>query len=310
MAKILAVLTSGRKQGFTAGILEKAIEGIKSKQVDVDYVWLPQYTINPCNGCFSCIRNSEHYCIQNDDMGQKGEGRLYRKILDSNAIIIADPVYFWGSSSRAQVFFERLYQYIWSGVLNGLPFASISCASNQGMMREASRDICKRAFQLKFRYVDNLPVHLTFYDEALKQAYFLGTELAQEALNDKQNRRSMTDEECFMYYSDTPWRPLELYIDNLTNGSSLWQDSIPYKALSQDRFKNRDATIALEKCVSSLRQTLTQYRWNNYESATKSLVKTAAYWAEATWKEFLETVIQSEKPKAYRSIDQLEPNEQ
>lgn len=147
-------------------------------------------------------------------------------------------------------------------------------------------------------------LHLAYYDDALKQAYYLGARLAQEAINDEKGRNSMTDEECFMHYSDTPWRPLELYIDNLTNGSVLWQDSIPYKSLSRHKFKNEDAKEALEKCVSSLRQTLTYYRWHDYENATKNLVKTAAHWTQATWKEFLENVIKSEKPKAYRSTDE------
>jgi len=61
--KILAILTSGRKKGYTSGLLDKAIEGIESQNVNVDYVWLTRYNIKPCIACFDCIRNVEHLCI-------------------------------------------------------------------------------------------------------------------------------------------------------------------------------------------------------------------------------------------------------
>lgn len=104
-AKMLTILTSGRKEGYTSGLLKKAIEGIESQNVDVDYVWLTQYNIKPCIACFNCIRNDEHLCIQNDDMGKKGEGLLVKKIKEVNAILIADPVYFWGATAQAHLFF-------------------------------------------------------------------------------------------------------------------------------------------------------------------------------------------------------------
>jgi len=98
-AKVLAVLTSGRKKGFTSGLLEKAIEGIENKNVNVDFVWLPKFNIKPCIACFNCIRDDKHVCTINDDMGKKGEGELFKKVQQVNAIFIADPVYFWGATS-------------------------------------------------------------------------------------------------------------------------------------------------------------------------------------------------------------------
>lgn len=45
MPKILAVLCSGRKKGYTAGLLYEAINGIKevSDQIDVDLLYLHDY---------------------------------------------------------------------------------------------------------------------------------------------------------------------------------------------------------------------------------------------------------------------------
>lgn len=310
MTTVLAILTSGRKKGFTSGLLDSAIQGIREQQVEVDYVWLPKYDLKPCLACFNCTRDEQHLCKRQDDMGKGEEGELRKKVTSANGILLADPVYFWGATAFAHLFFERLYPFLWSGKLNGIPFASISCATNQGMMREATRNLCKWAFQMKMRYIGGLPVHVAYYDEALKQAHFLGGEVAHAAIEDANGRKGLTDEEAFLYYSDTPWRPLELYIDNVTLGSGSWQDSMPFRSLSEGRFRNPEAVKALEKCVQALKETIRHHHWQEGEAATRSLARMAAYWTTATWKEFLETgVIGTGKPEAYRSTDAFKSNE-
>jgi multimeric flavodoxin WrbA len=303
-AKVLAVLTSGRKKGFTSGLLEKAIEGIENKNVNVDFVWLPKFNIKPCIACFNCIRDDKHVCTINDDMGKKGEGELFKKVQQANAIFMADPVYFWGATAQAHLFFERLYPFLWTGALNGIPFASISCASNQGMMREATRNLCKWAFQLKMRYVGDLPVHLSYYEEAKKQAYFLGEKIALAAKDDLSERKSMTDREAFLHYSYTPWKPLEPYLDNLTLGSGSYQESMLYKAVSEKRFNNKDAHEDLLKALLALRETIYNYDLGEGKEAIDKIVDAASYWTSATWKEYLEKkIIGSKKPDSYRSLE-------
>lgn len=191
-----------------------------------------------------------------------------------------------------------------TGELNGIPFASISCASNQGMMREATRNICKWAFQMKMRYIGSLSVHLTYYEEAKKQAYFLGEEIAKEAQNDNAERKKMTDKETFYHYSYTPWKLLELYLDNLTLGSGSWQESLPFKAMSEKRFSNSEANDNLRKAVSALRETIFNYDLGEGKEAIEKIVETASYWTSATWKEYLEEkVVGSKKPDSYRSVE-------
>lgn len=303
-AKVLAILTSGRKKGFTSGLLEKAIEGIENKNVEVDFVWLPKFNIKPCISCFNCIRDDNHECTLNDDMGKKGEGTLVKKIKEANAILIADPVYFWGATARVHLFFERLYPFVWSGALNGIPFISISCASNQGMMREATRNLCKWAFQMKMRYIGSLSVHTIYYKEALQQAYSLGEQLAREAQDDVKKRKEMTDKEAFLHYSYTPWKPLQPYLDNLTLGSGSWQESILYKAVLENQLSNKDAYKDLLKALSALRETIFNYDLGEGKEAINKIVETSAYWTSATWKEFLEKkVIGTKKPESYRSLE-------
>jgi multimeric flavodoxin WrbA len=57
MAKILAILCSGRKKGYTATLLAEAINGAKefSEQVEVELVHLHDYRFGPCTSCFHCM---------------------------------------------------------------------------------------------------------------------------------------------------------------------------------------------------------------------------------------------------------------
>ncbi len=57
----------------------------------------------------------------------------------------------------------------------------------------ATQSLCKWAFQMKMRYIGGLSLHLTYYEEAKKQAYFLGEEIAKEAQNNNVERKEMTD---------------------------------------------------------------------------------------------------------------------
>ena len=81
MATVLAILTSGRRSGYTATLLQSAIDGIKASDgVEVDFVHSHEFSFGPCRSCFSCIRDPEHVCVVDDDMGRKGKGELFKRI--------------------------------------------------------------------------------------------------------------------------------------------------------------------------------------------------------------------------------------
>ncbi len=163
MAYVLALLASGRTKGFTASVLQAAINGAESvSDVEVELVHLHKYKFGPCTSCFNCIRDEKHNCTLPDAMGGKGE--LMAKVKRANGWIIADPVHCWGTSAQCHLFIERCYPFIWSGDLEGMPFASISCASNQGMQRLANANLCKWAFTFGLRYIGGLPVHTAYIE--------------------------------------------------------------------------------------------------------------------------------------------------
>lgn len=301
MANILSLLASGRRKGFTASLLESAVSGAKSiNDVEVEFVHLHNYQFRPCTSCFSCIRNKNHECILQDDMGANGE--LMKKLKKANALILADPVHFWGPSAQSHLFIERCYPFIWSGGLEGMPFMSISCASNQGMHRLANENICKWAFTLGLRYIGGLAVHTSYIDEAHGKVEELGKELAQAALKDEKGREKYPEKERYVDYLSNPWQPLTAYLDNLSNGRFEYEHSLIAKGIKD--FEKEEAVELLKQSKEFFQKALKLYEDERYEAASEELVKASSLWTHATWKEFLEDkIIKSEVPEAYRPIE-------
>ena len=300
MAHVLALLASGRRKGFTASVLEAAIAGAGSVDgVRVELVHLHKYAFGPCTSCFNCIRNETHDCTLSDAMG--GNGELMAKVKGANGWIIADPVHCWGTSAQSHLFIERCYPFVWSGKLEGMPFASISCASNQGMQRLANENLCKWAFTYGLRYIGGLPVHTAYIERARQKAIVLGRELAEAAKRDAQGRARFPDEERYVDYLNRPWSVLEPYLDNLSNGTMEYDASLIAEGIAN--FQRRAAIELLQGAKGHFENALELYKERKDEAACGELVRASALWTHATWKEFLEEdVVKTSAPEAYRPI--------
>jgi len=302
MANVLALLASGRSNGFTASLLDAAARGVERvSEVRVERVRLHGHKFGPCTSCFNCIRDEAHACTLPDAMGRDGD--LMAKVKRANAILIADPVHKWGTSAQCHLFIERLYPFVWSGALEGIPFASISCASNQGMQRLANQNLCKWAFTLGMRYVGGLPVHTAYMERARRDAQALGRHLAEAALVDASGRQKYAEPERYVDYLGAPWSPLEPYLDNLTHGSMEFGGSLVDQGLAS--FRRQEALSLLRQAQGPLEEALACYHRGEYAEACRSLVAASALWTHATWKEYLEEdVVGTGIPAAYRPLDE------
>ena len=301
MATILALLASGRSNGFTASVLDAAVRGVQGVEgVHVRRVRLHDHRFGPCTSCFHCIRDEAHECSLRDAMGASGE--LMAEVQRANGWVLADPVHFWGPSAQCHLFIERCYPFVWSGQLEGMPFASISCASNQGMQRLANQGLCKWAFTLGLRYVGGLPVHTAYIEQAREEAEALGQRLGRAAVVDAQGRHKYPDRERYVDYLDAPWSPLEPYLDNLTRGTMTYESSLIAQGL--ETFSRQEAVALLEQAREQLEDTLALYNEGRHPDACRRLVKASALWTHATRKEFLEEdVVKADVPAAYRPIE-------
>ena len=312
MAKVLAVLCSARRSGYTAGLLQAGIDSAqKVDGIEVEVLRLHDYSFKPCTSCFACIRDEAHRCVLDDDMGRRGEGVVFRKVLEANGLILAEPVHLWGATAMCHLFFERLYPVVWTGELAGMPFMSVSCASNQGMQHVAVESVCRWAFTKGMRYVGQVAAHVSAYDSHLQDVAALAKRLAEASVHDARGRKPYAnDTERFLAYADKPWDPITHYFHNLTRGTMRWEDSLPEQALRRGTFWRPVALERLQRASDTLRSALGHYRLHSMVKACELLVEASAYWTHATWAEFLEDeAIGRAAPKVYRPIPGRENGE-
>ena len=306
MARVVAFLGSARKDGYTVKVLAEMLRGVQSVSgVAGELVHLLDYQFGPCRSCYECIRLADHRCILADDMGDGGKGRLWQEVEKANGIILATPVHCWTADALIHLFVERLYPFLWSGELKGIPAATLSVASNQGFQIVANAMLCEWAFTMGARYVGGLPVHTAYLEDALRQARYLGREIGAAALRDEgQGRRPLTDEEMWLHYQDAPWSAFMPYVENLTMGTRDPGFSIIRKALVQGTFQRKEAVELLRKADDEFKTFAHYYRLGDLENALKSLVTASTYWTHATWREFLQDqLIRTSPPEAYRPME-------
>jgi len=307
MATVLIALSSGRKHGYTSGLWQRAVDGAAAVAgVAVDAIHLHDYHFGPCTSCFSCIRRRGEGCILDDDFGRKGEGPLYRKAAAAHAVMLVDAVHNWGPSAMAHLFIERLYPLLWAGTRRGLPFASISCATNQGMQHLAREDFCKWAGGMGLRYLGGLAVHATCYADALKEAQTLGSVLAEAALGYERNGQGdWSDVDLYRHHLTQPWGFVGPYLHNLTGGTMDAERSLVARAIAT--FRKPEAVELLRQALPELRLALAAHAANKPEEAITHLVAAGSRWTHATWKEFLEDeAIGAPIPETYRPVEKME----
>lgn len=130
MKKVLILNGSPRKKGNTAFLISKAAEGIKesSRDAQIEVVLLNSLKIAPCRACDGCRKEERKgkYCVVNDDMAP-----LYEKTLDADAIIFANPVYWFTMPAQTKLYMDRLYG-LWLEKTNALEGKTIAAMTVYG----------------------------------------------------------------------------------------------------------------------------------------------------------------------------------
>ena len=307
MAHIMAVQCSGRRKGYTATLMETAAERLReTENIEVEVFHLHDYKVGPCTSCFKCIRKVGSGCVLNDDWGKKGYGVLYRAFKRTNGLLMVDPVHTWGISAAAHTFMERIYPTFWEGVPYGLPFASVSCASNQGFQYRATKDFCRMACGMGFRYIGGIPVHAVHFNESRGDIRVLAVKLAEAALLDERGgRKKLTDQEIFSMYNGAIWDLVDGYLQNLTGNSFSYEDSIPVKAIRDRLISNPEALLHIEKVCVHLKTALDHYNGGSREEAVRELALAAKYWTNGTYLQCCQNLTVNAKiPDTYRPLDE------
>ncbi len=91
MLRVLVLHGSPRKNGNSDTLANYFKEGLKSRwEVEIEDYFANELNIKPCQGCLSCEKPLDEFCIQQDDMQA-----IYSSFLNSDIVVFATPMY-WG----------------------------------------------------------------------------------------------------------------------------------------------------------------------------------------------------------------------
>src|SRR4030067_1299829 len=104
--KILGIFGSPRRGGNTDLLLEEVLKGAEEEGAEAERLYLRDYSITPCKECHGCDDTCQ--CVILDDME-----KIYPKLLESEIIVLASPIFFYGVTAWAKALIDRS-QALWA----------------------------------------------------------------------------------------------------------------------------------------------------------------------------------------------------
>lgn len=149
--QVVVLLGSPRKKGNSCVLAKQIIHGVESVGAKVETVYLNGLDIKPCQACYACKKKNSTGCAVDDDMQS-----LYPKLVESDAWVIASPVYWFSMSAQTKIFMDRCFA-LWNEDLEKNPMYKkrIAIAMSYGDS-DAFNSGCVnalRSFQDAYRYV-------------------------------------------------------------------------------------------------------------------------------------------------------------
>ena len=103
--RILALNSSPRdnETSKTELVLQSFLTGARRAGAVADTLYLRNYKIKHCLGCYSCWLQTPGKCVQQDDM----TGTLFNRYLEADLVVLASPIYHATMNARMKLFVER-----------------------------------------------------------------------------------------------------------------------------------------------------------------------------------------------------------
>jgi len=105
MIRIVAVYGSPRRNGNTAALVRKAVQGARAAGAHVEEVFLRDLTMSPCLEIYGCRKDGR--CVIQDDFGP-----LQKLLLQSNGMILGSPIFFYSVTAHTKILMDRC-QSLW-----------------------------------------------------------------------------------------------------------------------------------------------------------------------------------------------------
>ncbi len=103
--RIIAFNSSPRdnRTSKTEIVLQSFLAGARRAGAETETLYLRNYKIRHCLGCFSCWIKTPGRCVQKDDMAEE----LFDRYLAADLAVLATPLYHYNMNARMKMFIER-----------------------------------------------------------------------------------------------------------------------------------------------------------------------------------------------------------
>jgi multimeric flavodoxin WrbA len=157
--KVLGISGSPRRHGNTETLLDSFLEGATAAGATVEKVILREINYSPCRGCNACHKTGE--CIVKDDAPG-----LYDKILATDILAVASPIYSMGITAQLKGFIDRA-QYLWARkfILKTLSFSEDHIRRHKGVFISTAGQNLDHVFDSAYPAITAL-FHGTGFDYA------------------------------------------------------------------------------------------------------------------------------------------------
>ena len=92
-------------------VLQKFLDGARRAGAATETLYLRDYQIKHCLGCFSCWTKTPGRCVQKDDMAEE----LFGRYLAADLAVLATPLYHYNMNARMKMFIERTLPMVMPG---------------------------------------------------------------------------------------------------------------------------------------------------------------------------------------------------
>ena len=103
--KVLGIGGSPRVGGNSDLLLDETLRGSRAAGASTEKIVLNRLRFRPCQECGGC--DDTGVCVIKDDMRL-----LYKKVLTSDAVVMASPIFFGSLSGQAKMMIDR-FQCLW-----------------------------------------------------------------------------------------------------------------------------------------------------------------------------------------------------
>jgi putative NADPH-quinone reductase len=154
--QVLSIFGGPRKKGNTSKVLTWVEDEVKAQGHQVERIDIASKKINGCLGCSKCKENlNDPGCVQTDD----GNG-VIDKMVSSELVIYASPLYYWGFSAQMKAFIDRCH-CLYRGICGSADHTSFVEGQRQALMVTAAD-----AFENNAEVIQTCFQRLLVYDKA------------------------------------------------------------------------------------------------------------------------------------------------